>query len=192
MGRPKGFDPDAAITQAMEVFWRKGYATTSPRDLLEAIGIGKGSLYNTFGSKHQLFMRALYRYRELVTSQLLQTLEGPEPVKDRLRAALESLVEIDMADPARRGCLAINTAVELAGTDEEATAVVRRILDREEEALRAAIEEGRRSGELGEDLDAAAVASMLVGTIAGLRVLAKTAQSPQRLHRIIDATLDLL
>ncbi|MCX5192560.1 TetR/AcrR family transcriptional regulator [Streptomyces sp. NBC_00249] len=192
MGRPKQFDPDVAVEQAMQVFWRQGYAATTPQDLVDALGIGKGSLYNTFGSKHALFERALCRYRDTQALALVELIDAGGPVKERVRGMLLMLAEMDLADPDRRGCLAINTAAELAGTDAVAADLVRRMLDRTEEAFRALIEEGQRAGEIAPGRDAAALASMLLGTLVGLRLLARVAEGPERLSRVIDATVDSL
>ncbi|MFE9707099.1 TetR/AcrR family transcriptional regulator [Streptomyces sp. NPDC005930] len=192
MGRPKQFDPDVAVEQAMDVFWRKGYAGTTPQDLVDALGIGKGSLYNTFGSKHALYERALRRYRDSQAAALVALIGEAGPVKARLRGALEFLVDMDLADPDRRGCMAVNAAAELAATDEVATELVRRMLDRTEDAFRALIEEGRRSGEIAPDRDPAALGSMLLNTVVGLRLMARVAEGPDRLVRVIDATVDSL
>ncbi|MGW0814213.1 TetR/AcrR family transcriptional regulator [Streptomyces viridiviolaceus] len=192
MGRPRQFDPDVAVEQAMEVFWRKGYAGTSPQDLVDALGIGKGSLYNTFGSKHALFEKALRRYRDSQAVALVEMLEQPGPVKVRLRRTLEFLVEMDLADPDRRGCMAVNAAAELAGTDETATELVQRMLDRTEDAFRALIEEGQRSGEIAPERDPAALGSLLLNTVVGLRLTARVAEGPERLTRVIDAVIESL
>ncbi len=111
MGRPKQFDPEAAVEQAMQVFWRQGYAATTPQDLVDALGIGKGSLYHAFGSKHALFELALRRYRDSQAVAVIELLDGEGPVKDRLRAALRMLVEMDLTDPDRRGCMAVNLSL---------------------------------------------------------------------------------
>lgn len=192
MGRPKQFDPDTAIEQAMDVFWRKGYAATTPQDLVDALGIGKGSLYNTFGSKHALFERALRRYRDSQAAALIEMLEESGPVKERLRSALWLLVEMDLADPDRRGCMAVNTAAELAGADEVATELVRRMFDRTEEAFSVLVEEGQRAGEIAAGRDARAVGSLLLTTVVGLRLMARVVEGPERLSRVIDATVDSL
>ncbi|MEO3786004.1 TetR/AcrR family transcriptional regulator [Actinocorallia sp. B10E7] len=192
MGRPKQFDPDAAVEQAMQVFWRKGYAATTPQDLVDALGIGKGSLYNAFGGKHALFERALRRYRDSQALALVEMIEEPGPVRERLRRTLGLLVELDLADPDRRGCMAVNTAAELAGTDEIAADLVRRMFDRTEAAFRALVGEGQRSGEISPDRDARALASMLLSTGVGLRLLARVATGPDRLDRVIEATIDSL
>jgi len=192
MGRPKQFDPETAVNEAMEVFWRKGYSATTPQDLVDALGIGKGSLYNAFGSKQELFWRALRRYRESQTAALVDALEKPGPVRARLRSALLGIVEMDTADPTHRGCMAVNTAAELADTDQEATALVRRMLDTIEDAFRMVIEEGQRTGEIASDRDSAAIGSMLTNTVAGMRVVARVADGPHRLERVVDATIEAL
>ncbi|MGH4031724.1 TetR/AcrR family transcriptional regulator [Actinomycetota bacterium Odt1-20B] len=192
MGRPKQFDPDAAVEQAMEVFWRKGYGATTPQDLVDALGIGKGSLYNAFGSKSALFRLALRRYRDSQALALVALLEEPGPVRARLRKALLLLVEMDLADADRRGCMAVNTAAEMGSSDEEATDVVRRMFDRTEEAFRAAVEEGQRAGELTPGRDPRAQASLILSTLVGLRLVARVEQGPDRLTRAVDALLDAL
>ncbi|MER5802167.1 TetR/AcrR family transcriptional regulator [Streptomyces mirabilis] len=187
MARPKQFDPDVAVEQAMEVFWQKGYAATTPQNLADALGIGMGSLYNTFGSKHALFGQALSRYIDVRLRSLAELLEGPAPVKERLRKALEF-----MADEGVRGCMVVNTAGELAGTDETAVRVVRRDFDLTEGVFQALIEEGQRSGEIDLDRDPVALGSLLLNTMVGLRLLARIEEGPDRLHRVIDATIDSL
>jgi TetR/AcrR family transcriptional repressor of nem operon len=190
MARPKQFEPDVAVERAMEVFWRKGYARTTPQDLVEELGIGKGSLYHTFKSKHALFTRALRHYQDTHAVTFIEMLERPGPARERLRGALEALIEMDLGGPDRRGCLAVNTAAELAGVDADATDAVRRMFDRTESAFQSVIEEGRRSGEIASDRDPRALASLLLNTVVGMRVIGKSADGPDRLRRTVDALLD--
>jgi TetR/AcrR family transcriptional repressor of nem operon len=192
MARPKQFDPEIAVDRAMQVFWRKGYAATTPQDLVDALGIGKGSLYNAFGSKHALFERALVRYRDSQAVLLTGMLEEPGTVRERVRRVLRFLAEMDLSDPDRRGCMAVNAAAELAGSDEVAAELVRRMLDRTEGAFRTLVEEGQRSGEIAPGRDAAALGSLLLSTVVGLRLLARVAEGPDRLDRVIDAVVDSL
>ncbi|KAB8197104.1 TetR family transcriptional regulator [Nonomuraea phyllanthi] len=192
MGRPKKFDPDVAVDRAMDVFWRKGYGGTTPQDLVDALGIGKGSLYNTFGSKHALFEAALKRYRDSQATALVEMLERPGPVKERLRNVLRLLCEMDLSDPDQRGCMAVNTAAELGRADESAAELVRRMLDRSEDAFRALVEEGQRAGEIDAGRDARAIGSLLANTVVGMRLLARVADGPDRLYRVIDGVVDSL
>jgi TetR/AcrR family transcriptional repressor of nem operon len=192
VGRPKGFDPEAAVDRAMEVFWGQGYGATTPQQLAERLQIGKGSLYHAFGGKRQLYDLALRRYLDTRIRSVGSMLESPGPVKDVLRRVLMYLVETDLERPDRRGCFATNSAVEFGRIDEEVTAGVLDLFGRTEAAFRALIERGQRDGDIRRDLDAAASASMLLSTATGLHVLARVESGPERLRRVVDATLELL
>ncbi|GAA4624491.1 TetR/AcrR family transcriptional regulator [Actinoallomurus vinaceus] len=192
MARTKGFDPDAAVDAAMEVFWANGYANTTPRRLGEALGIGQGSLYNAFTSKHALYERALRRYYERETVRLIEVLDGPGSPRARLRAALDLVVTAALDDRERRGCMAANAAVEFAGKDDIVHHLVCRIFDRQEAAFRSTIEEGQRAGEIDRDLDATALAAFFLATINGIRVLAKADPSPKRLATMAETALRAL
>ncbi|MGW4803243.1 TetR/AcrR family transcriptional regulator [Kitasatospora sp. NPDC004272] len=188
MGRPKQFDEEAAVAQAMEVFWTKGYAGSSPAELAEAAGIGKGSLYHAFGSKRELFGRALNRYDRAGAEFTEEFLAGPGTAKECIRAYLRTLVDADLDAPVRRGCLAVNTALELGGRDPEATAAVRRSMERSADLLAARIERGKLAGDVPASVDAAAQAHFLMVTVAGLRVAARTFDR-ETLHAAIDTAV---
>ncbi|MFJ7066051.1 TetR/AcrR family transcriptional regulator [Streptomyces sp. NPDC101115] len=173
--RPRGFDLDDALDAAMATFWDKGYAGTSAQDLVDSTGLGRGSLYNTFHSKRGLFDAALRRYDEECTRKLVTLLEeGEGPARERIRAVLTSVVEEETAEtPAHRGCLVVNTAMELAGRDPEITEHVRRTFARIRTALRVCIEQGQRDGSMPEATDPPALALYLLNSMYGLRVLGK-------------------
>ncbi|MGV9414082.1 TetR/AcrR family transcriptional regulator [Nocardia sp. NPDC003693] len=192
MARTKSFDPDEAVARAMEVFWRKGYARTTPQDLLDAIGIGRGSLYNAFAGKRDLFQRALRRYQAQETVRVIDLLDGPGQPRERVHAALTMVLDAACDDTERRGCLAANTAVELGGEDEMVDLLVRRIFDRQHAAFRGAIEEGRRAGEFAGDLDPDAAATFLLATINGMRVLAKADPRSDRLAGLVETAMRAL
>lgn len=186
MGRPRTFDDDLVIERAMEVFWTHGYANTSPAQLAEATGIAKGSLYNAFTSKRELFDRALTRYDDQVSKLAQELLARPGTTHDCIVAALRFIVDADLAEPSPRGCLVGNTAVELAGHDRDIARTIRRMQDHQIAALTARIQQGRVDGDVGADVDAGATAEFLASTLAGLRVMAMTYDAPT-LHRIIDS-----
>lgn len=191
MGRPRNFDDDVVVDRAMETFWSNGYANTSPAQLAKATGVAKGSLYNAFSSKHELFERALARY-DLMGSEFAQEfLSRPGSTRDRIGSFLRFLVDTDVERPQRRGCLAVNTAVELAGHDPEITRTIRVTQEHTIGALAARIDLGRRDGDVRSDIQAQTCAEFLMNTIVGLRVMAKTHDAPM-LHRIIDSALTTL
>jgi TetR/AcrR family transcriptional regulator, transcriptional repressor for nem operon len=192
VSRPKQFDPEVAVDRAMHLFWRRGYLATSPQDLVDELGIGKGSLYATFGSKRDLFGLALDRYRKAQGDTLTEIIDRPGPVRQRLRAALQLIVDASADDPDRRGCLAVNTAAELAGVDVEATEDVRRMFEHNHVHLLAVITAGQQSGEVRDDIPASALAAHLLTTGVGLQLLVKTARDPRSLSTVVDAAIAAL
>jgi TetR/AcrR family transcriptional repressor of nem operon len=191
MPRPKQFDPDEAVERAAALFWRQGYNATTPEQLTADLGIGKGSFYLAFGSKRNIFDLALQRYRETRLAALAQMLEKPGPVKQRLRDALVKLAG-GRSKPALRGCMAVNTAVELGSSDPTAGQAARTVFDDMEKQLLHAVQEGQSTGEIAADKDPHACASLLLATIIALQVLGRAQDSASRSRRIIDAALESL
>jgi TetR/AcrR family transcriptional repressor of nem operon len=188
MARPRSFDDDVVIERAMEVFWTHGYANTSPAQLADATGIAKGSLYNAFKSKRALFDRVLAHYDEQISELAGDLLARPGTAHECIGSALRFIVDFDLAQQSRRGCLAGNTAVELAGHDPEIARTIRAMQDRQTAALTARIQQGQRAGDVRPDVDAQAFAEFLANVLAGLRVTAMTHDAPT-LHRIIDTAV---
>lgn len=159
----------------MATFWDKGYAGTSAQDLVDSTGLGRGSLYNTFDSKRGLFEAALRRYDAEHTSRLVGLLEeGEGPARERIRAVLMSVVDEETAEaPEHRGCLVVNTAMEMAGRDPEITEHVRTTFARMQTALRVSVEQGQRDGSMPKDQEPRVLAVHLLNSMYGLRVLGK-------------------
>src|SRR4051794_18009122 len=114
MGRPMRFETDTAVDRAMDLFWRQGYAGTTPQELASELGIGKGSLYNTFESKHALFIRALQRYSASRLGYLTNLFSAPGPIAPRLKEAIAVLAGVGEH---QRGCVMVNAAAELGPAD---------------------------------------------------------------------------
>ncbi|MFD8478502.1 TetR/AcrR family transcriptional regulator [Kitasatospora sp. NPDC059673] len=188
MGRPKQFDEGTAIAQAMQVFWTNGYAGSSPAELAEAAGIGKGSLYHAFGSKRELFGRALDAYDRTGTELTEEFLAGPGTAKECIRTYLAMLVDRDFDGPVRRGCLAVNTALELGGRDADAALAVRRLTEHSADLLAARIERGKLDGDIPGSMDARTQARFLMTALAGLRVMAR-AYDRETVLAIVDTTV---
>lgn len=192
MGRPRLFDLDGAVTSALNVFWRSGYSATTPADLLEAIGVGKGSFYNAFGSKHALFEKALRCYGDARVAGLAGWFAKTGPVRERLNGYFERLAAPENEATLRRGCFAANTAAELGRSDPAAMKIVRSTFERMESVLEETLAEGQERGELDDALDAKAVASLLLATLVGITVLAKVEGPSARTKRIAMAVAALL
>ena len=113
MARPREFDIDEALQAAMEVFWDRGFEATSLADLMEATSLHKGSIYKAFGSKQELFTRALTQYLDDIYARMQSELEAPESAKEGIRRWMKIILEFCNEQATRRGCFALNSVVEL-------------------------------------------------------------------------------
>ncbi|QFZ16600.1 TetR/AcrR family transcriptional regulator [Saccharothrix syringae] len=191
MARTKEFDPDAALRAALDLFWRKGYEATSVQDLVDHLGIGRASIYATFGTKHDLYLRALDRYCEEVGGRAAYALSPSGPALPAVRELIRSFADEALADPDRKGCFVTNTAVECLPHDELAARRVDIGLNSLEAAIAGALVRARDQGELPADRDPHALARFLVTVAQGIRVIAKR-PDPRRLRDSVDHALSLL
>jgi AcrR family transcriptional regulator len=191
-GRPREFKDTSVIEAAMDVFWKNGFEASSAQELCEQTGLGRGSLYNAFGSKHALFEIALKRYQEIGIKEQMEILEGPGPIKDRLRALMEWGIEKDFRETDRRGCLAINSAIELGGKDPAIASLVGQHIFNLEKALCHVMALGQRSGEIKSTRPVIELARFFLSSYYGLRVLGKVVQDRNVLQDVVEGTLAAL
>jgi TetR/AcrR family transcriptional repressor of nem operon len=190
VARTKEFEPLEALDAATELFWRKGYEAASMRELLDAMGIGRGSFYDTFGNKHALFLSALDRFQEVRTSWVEEALrgEGLGGIEGVFRRSLDGLFQFRPP----RGCLLANSAVELAPHDPDVAARISRYIGRTEDAFEKALARARDRGEIRADSDPRALARFLVNTLHGMRVLARAGADREALEDTLRVALRAL
>ncbi|GHE93906.1 TetR family transcriptional regulator [Streptomyces werraensis] len=190
------FDEERALDAAMHTFWEKGYEATSTKDLCEATGLGRSSIYNTFKSKHDLFERALAHYIDTMTTTQLAVLEDTRRrAADRIRDLFAMVVNGETEHRAGGrglGCLTVNTTVELAARDSRAAELLERDTARRLAVLRAVIEEGRRDGSITSRRDAGALARFINAAIGGMRISSQGGADRTALESIAEVTLDAL
>ncbi|KUP21325.1 TetR/AcrR family transcriptional regulator [Paenibacillus sp. DMB5] len=187
MARSKEFDVDNVLGKAMTIFWQQGYEKTSMQDLVTGMGIHKRSMYDTFGDKHTLYMKVMERYTDTVSGKLESKVEGLPSAKEAIRLLFEAVAFKKGPEP--KGCLLVNTAVELANHDPEAAAKVTEAFLNTEQLLERLLRQGQESGELPCSFDPADMAAYLHNALVGLRVLVKTDPEAGRLQTIINITL---
>lgn len=193
VARTKEFVPERALERAMNLFWREGYEATSVQELLDAMGIGRGSLYDTFGDKHTLFLAALDRYKEAAESSTISMLEADGSSKGAIRAVFDGMVdELAGQEEPRRGCLLTNSIVELAPHDAEVKERISRYVARMEEAFEQTVRRGQAAGEIDAHHDPKALARFLLNNALGLRVLAKTGASRHALEDAVHVVFGVL
>lgn len=184
MARTKEFDPDVALRAALDLFWRQGYEATSLQDLVDHLGIGRASIYATFGSKDELYRQALKRYSGDLGLRYLDLLSGPSPLA-AVRELMASIAFEAVTDP--KGCLITNTAVESPAV-EGVEVLVDRGFNGLQAMLAGALVRAKDEGELAADKDPQALARFLVTFMQGLRVMAHRPDE----HRIRDSLAQAL
>lgn len=190
MARNKEFDENEVLRKAMELFWIQGYEKTSMQDLVKYMGIHRRSLYDTFGDKHTLFIKALDHYNEIIRTRIENEVTQLNSVKDAIRHLFEMIIVRDIQQPI--GCLTVNTAVELSLHDEQAVEKVVESFSKTELLLNNLVLRGQKSGEISKHYDAKKMSEFLHNSLVGLRVMTKTTDDIEKLNNIIDISLSVL
>jgi TetR/AcrR family transcriptional repressor of nem operon len=192
MARPKEFDTDLVVQDAMEAFWKRGYAATSVSDLLEETGLNRGSLYGSFGDKHRLFLSALDRYDEQGWAKIREALDRPGPARRVIERWMSELAESCSGTEGRQGCLLCKAAMELVPHDAEVAAWMQRVGRRNERYLARLIQRGQFEGDIPSNLDAKAVSRFLWNALAGLRLMGATSPTRRAVRETIELVLRIL
>jgi TetR/AcrR family transcriptional repressor of nem operon len=192
MSRPRGFNEEAALDAAMACFWRHGYTATSVRDLGAAMGLGAASLYNSFGGKRQLFTRVLDRYLDNNMRARVARLTTTMSPRAAIQTFFDEVVAASLADSSRRGCLLVNSALEIAPHDAELGETIADRLAEIEGFFRGRVSAAQAEGEAAPNKDPAEIAHLLLAAILGLRVLARARPEPALLRSIARQALAML
>lgn len=189
MARKKEFDEDELLEKALNLFWKKGYHATSAQDLVDSLGINRSSLYNTYTDKRTLFIKSLKRYQQQRTGLMISTLQQSQHIGETIKQIFNNIIDEDMADSMKKGCFMVNTAVELSMQDIEINDIVNANNQSVEDALVAAIEKGRQSGQFLNPLSSRAIAQFIFATISALRVTSRSGAGRQVMQNIADVAL---
>jgi TetR/AcrR family transcriptional repressor of nem operon len=189
MARKKEFDEDELLEKATNLFWRKGYNATSAQDLVDELQINRSSLYNTYSDKKTLFKKALKKYQEQQTKALIDMLSKADDPEKAIKRVFDGLVKESCEDTVARGCFMVNTAVEIAGQDEEIGVLVHANNKSVEDALVTIIEKGQKMGQFSTKNTARAYARFLFGSINALRVIARSGADKNALKDVASITL---
>ncbi|SFE23892.1 transcriptional regulator, TetR family [Paenibacillus algorifonticola] len=190
MSRNKEFDEIEVLEKAMQLFWEQGYEKTSMSDLVERMGIHRRSLYDTFGDKHTLFLKAVERYESKVNATLARGVKSSKTATEALQFVVSILICGEEDSPS--GCLMVNSAVELAARDADVNKKSIEVFSTAEQLLKEIIFWGQRDGEFSSDYDAEELSEYLHNVGVGLRSMARTSIPKEKLHRIANISMKLL
>jgi TetR/AcrR family transcriptional repressor of nem operon len=185
MPRHKEFDEEKALRGAIAAFSQKGFAATSTDDLTAAMDIGRQSMYDTFGDKRALFLKALEFYTQENINAIVAELRKPGSPLANIRNVLIKFTDRkDLSPP--YGCMGINAICEFGLTDQEVLAAMQDAARLERQVLLDTLRRAKREGELSSDTDITALADFIDVTLAGLRIAAKGGMSRVALKRIVE------
>jgi TetR/AcrR family transcriptional repressor of nem operon len=192
MPRPREFDEQVVLDAATERFWMNGYEATSVRDVADQMGITSASLYNAFGDKKSLYRLVLDRYAKAALQVCADALDGNTAPRRALEQFFDASVAEVLNDPSRKGCLVVNTSLEVAPHDDDFQKVVAKVFIRIEKYLRDCIASGQADGTISTKQPAADLARLFLGVHVGIRVLARTRPERELLMGMVRPLFRLL
>ena len=178
MGRPKTYDRDALVAEAMQLFWLHGFEATTTQMLVDRLGINRFSLYAEFGSKQGLYEAAMDRYDQDVVTHHFGPLEQPGASLPEIEALLRFFAAQARVPGSEHGCMLCNVATERAPHDQASHARVERYVGRIASALQSALKTAQSRQELAPDAEISALAGGLTATFLGLFVLLRAQTDP--------------
>ena len=190
MVRPRKFDTQTAVDQALCVFRKQGYKGSSLHDLIRAMGISKSSFYETFSSKYELFLTTLIRYHE--TEAIYQLIDpnidipAKTMITDIFRQLIDNVIE------GKGGCMFGNCAVEFSNTDQEVTARIANGIKQLEQMFYQILMCEQKNGEISEKRNIRATARQLTATFYGLQIMANANLNRELLNEIASNAVEMM
>jgi AcrR family transcriptional regulator len=192
-GRPRAYDPDAALAQATRAFWNSGFSATSLDALSAATGMNRPSLYGAFGDKRALYLAALQRYADAGEAAMHEALDPARPLREGLRRVYEAALRMYFPPhDTPRGCFLIGTAATEAVADDAIRAVLQRALRRFDAAFEARFDAALASGELAAGADPALLARVASAILHTLALRSRAGDSRASLLATADAGITLI
>jgi TetR/AcrR family transcriptional repressor of nem operon len=191
MARPREFDEDVVLDAAVQCFWSRGYEATSVKDLIGETGITAASLYNAFGDKRALFRTALDHYVEASIGERIRRCETLPP-RAAIVAFFDEILRRSLGDREHKGCMLVNSALEMAPHDVEFQKIIAGVLHRIEKFFLKCIKAGQASGVITRSMTAENLARHLLAVLMGVRVLARVRPERALLEGAVAPALALL
>ncbi|HEV2989758.1 MAG TPA: TetR/AcrR family transcriptional regulator [Candidatus Angelobacter sp.] len=188
MARSKEFDPEHALGKAMRLFWRSGYENTSLEALMREMGIARQSLYDTFGDKRSLYLKALAHYRDQTNNAMQKMLNEIPSVKEGFAKLLYGLAA-ETREQHERGCLLLSANLQRDTKDAVLRDFLRDNQARVEAIFVKALKRAQKQGELPNKEDPAALGRFFVVTIQGMRAMARLKSDRKALEQVAKVAL---
>ncbi|MBN8196501.1 TetR/AcrR family transcriptional regulator [Thalassospira povalilytica] len=192
MARPRGFDEESVLDNAMNIFWSKGFESTSVQDLVEETGLNRASMYASFGDKKALFLRVLDHYSQKISSERFANLREIEDGREAIEKTFRDTAKTGCAEGKHKGCLIVNSGMELAPHDPETAAIAHQAFRRVEDMFAAALSRGIKHGTISKEKNIRALARFLAGSIQGVQLMSRRGADPETLEDYTNTILEVL
>ena len=192
MPKTKQFDETEVLIKARDVFCERGYNGTSMDDLVQATGLSRSSIYDTFGDKHGLFLKSLDQYRNEQQCGMEQQCAKSDNPKKKIRAIFDYVIKDILSDKSRKGCLLINVSMELSAVDKEVVAMAQSNMEGMEQIFSTLIKEGQAKGEISKKFTPKALSRHLYNSLSGLRITGMNKPDGEVLREIVKLSLSIL
>ncbi|MDQ0116514.1 TetR/AcrR family transcriptional regulator [Paenibacillus harenae] len=191
MSRPREFDVDRALHQSMEVFWTKGFKSTSFEDLTRTTRVKKQSLYCVFEDKRDLFLKSLALYREQSISMLEELASQEMPPLKKLEAIRDATL-CQGNETIRRGCLMVNSTLEFGACDDEVNREVEMMFAKVEQILEKVIRNGQEQQFITTQHTSKELAAYLNNALLGAKILEKSGATRERIDTVLRTSFAML
>ncbi|PKG43541.1 TetR/AcrR family transcriptional regulator [Psychroflexus sp. MES1-P1E] len=192
MPRVKLFDENEVLSKATELFWKKGYHATSIQDLVSFLGINRGSLYDTYGGKKELFDKAFEFYRSNNSNGITAFFKSQNEVKKGFRKLFEMGIDESVADIDLKGCFVVNTTTELIPGEDSLLNLIQDNKKLFEGIFYSFLLKGQQNGEIAKGKNIKTISCLFYTFYSGLKVVAKVEKNPKELMNSVDEILMLL
>lgn len=192
MARPREFDPKDVLQTAIELFWEKGYYDASVDEVVKRSGVAKYGIYGTFGTKRELFQKALTQYASDRHATIQSPIRQPDASLPEVLGFFKEVPRLTTQKNSRRGCLICNTGVELGLRDPEIGDFVKNFFRDTAKVLKTCLARAVEKGELAASTDVAALATFLATEFRTALMLAASGHSRQDIERHLDMALQVL
>ncbi len=193
MPKVKLFDQEEVLRRARNLFWKKGYNATSMQDLVDHLGINRGSIYDTFGGKRSLYLQAIKNYILEVSRKVNKDITDSNGALEKLEAILgyskSSALDKGMTE---YGCLLVNSALEIGPVDEEVNQLILKDHENFRQIIKTILEEGQQAGEFKKSFDSLSMATFIHNSLIGIRVGQRSKEPMEYFERISSEILLLV
>ncbi len=192
MARPREFDPNDALQTAIELFWEKGYYDASVDEVVKRSGVAQYGIYGTFGTKRELFIKALNQYASDRHQDIQRPIRKPDASRPEILAFFKDAPKLMTQENDRRGCLIVNTGIELGLRDPEIRDFVRDFFRDTAKVLQRCLARAVEKGELETSMDIAGLATYLATEFRTALMLAASGHSRREIERHLEVALQVL